>query len=114
MQLAENDVQGAGHTLAELVVRVPDLAEGQYNYACALARMGDHDGALEHLRSAAQLEPDLLKHAREDEDLKALRGDAKFEKLLTEPPPPAAQRTAPSSPPVDLNSNDPEEMPDGE
>src|SRR5205823_12397751 len=52
MQLAENQIHDAAGTLAELVVRAPDLAEGQYNYACALARMGDQKGALDHLKAA--------------------------------------------------------------
>ena len=81
MQLAENQVKDAAETLAELVVRAPDLAEGQYNYACALARLGDAPGALDHLRAALRLDGDLAAHARQDEDLKSLRGSAAFEQI---------------------------------
>jgi len=81
MQLAESQVREAAETLAELVVRAPDLAEGQYNYACALARLGDSQAALDHLRAAVRLDGDLAAHAREDEDLKSLRGSAAFEQL---------------------------------
>jgi predicted Zn-dependent protease len=81
MQLAENQVREAAETLAELVVRAPDLAEGQYNYACALARLGDAQSALDHLRAAVRLDGELAAHAREDEDLKSLRGSAAFEQL---------------------------------
>jgi hypothetical protein len=92
MQLAENQPQGAARTLAELIVRSPDLAEGQYNYACALARLGDAEGAVDHLRLAMQLDGGLVKHAQDDEDLKPLRGVEKFEQLLREPPKPVDAR----------------------
>ena len=82
MQLAQNQVKGAADTLAELVVRAPDLAEAQYNYACALARLGDERGAIDHLRAAIQLDGDLATHAGSDEDLKSLRGLAAFQALL--------------------------------
>jgi tetratricopeptide (TPR) repeat protein len=83
MQLAENQIRDAADTLAELVVRSPDLAEGQYNYACALARLGDAPGAIDHLRKAVQLDGDLVTQARGDDDLKSLRGQADFEKLVS-------------------------------
>jgi hypothetical protein len=81
MQLAENQVREAAETLAELVVRAPDLAEGQYNYACALARLGEAQSAIDHLRAALRLDGELAGHAREDEDFKSLRGSAAFEQL---------------------------------
>jgi tetratricopeptide (TPR) repeat protein len=82
MELAENHVKDAADTLAELVVRAPDLAEAQYNYACALARLGDQHGAIEHLRAAIQLDGDLAAHAGSDDDLKSLRGLEAFQTLL--------------------------------
>jgi hypothetical protein len=87
MQLAENQVRQAAETLAELVVRAPDLAEAQYNYACALARLGDAKGALDHLKAAVKLEGELAANARDDEDLKSLRGQPAFEQLLKAPSP---------------------------
>jgi tetratricopeptide (TPR) repeat protein len=81
MQLAEDQVKEAAETLAELVVRAPELAEGQYNYACALARLGDAKGALDHLRAAVRLDGELAAHARQDEDFKSLRGTDDFEQL---------------------------------
>jgi len=83
MQLAENQIKDAAETLAELVVRAPDLAEGQYNYACALARMGDAKGAIDHLRAAVRLDGELAAHARQDDDFKSLRGNVAFEQLTT-------------------------------
>lgn len=85
MQLAENQVKEAADTLAELVVRAPELAEGQYNYACALARMGDKSGALDHLRIAIRLDGDLAAHARTDEDLRSLREMPAFQTLVQLP-----------------------------
>ncbi len=82
MQLAQNQVKQAAQTLAELVVRAPELAEGQYNYACALARLGDASGALDHLKTAFQLDASLMAHAREDDDSALLRGRADFEQVL--------------------------------
>jgi hypothetical protein len=86
MQLAENHVKNAADTLSELVVRAPDLAEGHYNYACALARLGDLQGALDHLRAALRLEGELVEHARGDDDLKSLRDKPAFQQLLRSPP----------------------------
>jgi hypothetical protein len=86
MQLAENQVRDASETLAELVVRAPDLAEAQYNYACALARLGERKQALDHLRAAIKLDGDLAAHARDDEDLKSLRSTPEFQDLTHNPP----------------------------
>ena len=85
MQLAENHVKGAAETLAELVVRAPELAEGQYNYACALARLGESQAAIEHLRAAVRLDADMAVHAKDDEDLKSLREAPGFQEIVTPP-----------------------------
>jgi tetratricopeptide (TPR) repeat protein len=82
MQLSQDKLKDAAQTLSELVVRAPELAEGQYNYACALARLGDAPAAVEHLRAAIALEGNLAEHARGDEDLKSLRGQPGFEQAL--------------------------------
>jgi tetratricopeptide (TPR) repeat protein len=111
MQLAENQPKSAAVTLSELVVRAPDLAEGRYNYACALARLGDKDAALDHLRAAMRLDGDLVKHAKDDEDLKLLRGDRRFEKLLREPPPvvdPSARKRSEATPGIEPAEDDEE------
>jgi tetratricopeptide (TPR) repeat protein len=83
MELAQDKVKEAADTLAELVVRAPELAEAQYNYACALARLGDAQGAIDHLKAALKLDGELADHARADEDLKSLRGSALFQQLTT-------------------------------
>jgi tetratricopeptide (TPR) repeat protein len=91
MQLAQNQVKEAADTLAELVVRAPELAEAQYNYACALARLGDAQGALDHLKLAVGLDGDLVGNARDDDDLKSLRGSPRFQELLKSLPAGAAK-----------------------
>jgi tetratricopeptide (TPR) repeat protein len=60
-------------SLAELVDRFPDDAIARYNFACVLALSGDSDGAFGELKEALQRDPDLAAHAREDDDLLALR-----------------------------------------
>jgi quercetin dioxygenase-like cupin family protein len=44
-----------------------------YNLACAEARLGETDAALEHLAAAFEERPDLRELARGDEDLEAVR-----------------------------------------
>src|SRR5205807_1849267 len=80
--LERRDPGSALERFEALSKREPDLAEGQYNYACALARLGDKQGALDHLKAAVRLDGELVSHAREDDDLKSLRGSPGFEQLL--------------------------------
>ncbi len=87
MQLAGNHLQKAADTLAELIVRVPDLAEGQYNYACALARLGNSEGAIDHLQAALKLDAELAGHARDDDDFKSLHQVPAFQQLIANPSP---------------------------
>ena len=49
-----------------------------YNLACAEARLGETDAALEHLAAAVEERPDLRELAREDEDLASIRDDPRF------------------------------------
>jgi adenylate cyclase len=57
----------------------------RYNLACAMVRLDDTDGALEHLRAAFDLGGAPIVHwAREDSDLDTLRGDARFETIMSE------------------------------
>ena len=93
MELAEDRIHNALATLSELVVRNPELAEGQYNFACALARAGNPQAAIDHLRAAVKLDVDLAAHARDDDDFKTLRELPGFKELLIGPPaaqPPSA------------------------
>ncbi len=49
-----------------------------YALACAEAQDGARDEALEHLRTAVILMPDLRESAREDEDFDSIRDDPRF------------------------------------
>ena len=53
-----------------------------YNLACAEARLGETEAAFEHLRIALERRPQLADNAKDDPDLDALRGDARFDELL--------------------------------
>jgi hypothetical protein len=53
-----------------------------YNLACAEARLGETDTAVEHLRAALELRPGLTDLARGDTDLDALRDDPRFVELV--------------------------------
>ena len=59
-----------------------DDAALTYNLACAEARLGDPEPAIEHLRAALEQRPGLADLAREDTDLDALRADPRFDELL--------------------------------
>jgi tetratricopeptide (TPR) repeat protein len=62
--------------LAELeaaLERRPDHPAALYHVACAEALVGRDDDAIEHLRRALALRPELAEHAQADEDFVALR-----------------------------------------
>jgi tetratricopeptide (TPR) repeat protein len=57
----------------------PGAWQGHYNLACAEAKMGSLDAALEQLELAAEIDREAVaKWALEDEDLDAVRGDPRF------------------------------------
>jgi tetratricopeptide (TPR) repeat protein len=49
-----------------------------YNLACAEARLGETDAALEHIREAVQTEERYREYAQTDEDLAPIRDDERF------------------------------------
>jgi tetratricopeptide (TPR) repeat protein len=59
-------------------VERPENAGVLYNLACAEARLGRTDDALEHLLLATELEPRFLENAKDDSDLVSLRDDERF------------------------------------
>ncbi|MGC9325321.1 MAG: tetratricopeptide repeat protein [Desulfomonilia bacterium] len=59
-----------------------DYVEPVYNMACAYARMKKRDAALEALRTAAAMHPDVSLWANEDSDFASLTGDREFEAIL--------------------------------
>jgi predicted Zn-dependent protease len=56
----------------------PDDPPLLYTLACAEARDGARDEALEHLREAVIAMPSLRENAREDEDFDSIRDDPRF------------------------------------
>jgi tetratricopeptide (TPR) repeat protein len=72
------EYEAAKRMLDALVTDFPDAAGPLYNLACAEARLGERDAALEHLARAVELNPGFAGLARDDEDLASLRDDPRF------------------------------------
>lgn len=68
----------AKRILAEAHERDPDAAGLLYNLACAEARLGEREPALEHLARAVELAPRFAEFAQGDDDLASLRDDPRF------------------------------------
>jgi quercetin dioxygenase-like cupin family protein len=60
------------------LVETPDHAGTHYNLACAHARAGRSDVALEHLERAVELQESFAEFAPKDDDLASLREDPRF------------------------------------
>jgi quercetin dioxygenase-like cupin family protein len=56
----------------------PDHGGTHYNLACAHARAGRPDAAIDHLARAVELQPTFAEYAQTDEDLASLRDDPRF------------------------------------
>jgi mannose-6-phosphate isomerase-like protein (cupin superfamily) len=63
------------------LAETPDNAGMIYNLACAEARSGRPDDALEHLARALEFRPELLKSMQHDPDLEPIRDDPRFPRL---------------------------------
>jgi len=61
-----------------------DKATLHYNLACAEARLGETDAALQHLAAAVRERPALAADAHIDADLEAIRNDPRFDALIPE------------------------------
>ena len=59
--------------LTDALERRPDHPGALYHVACAEALAGRADDAVEHLRRALEVRPELAEHARADEDFASLR-----------------------------------------
>ncbi len=77
---------GEEHTAEKLVRGVlkesPDHDLALYLLAAVRARLGDSDGALDLLRKAVRVSPDISAQARHDADFEPLRRFAEFQQLL--------------------------------
>jgi tetratricopeptide (TPR) repeat protein len=68
----------AKERLVTAVERFPESGTLLYNLACAEARLGEPDAAIEHLSRAVALEARFAEFAQTDEDLEAIRDDPRF------------------------------------
>jgi tetratricopeptide (TPR) repeat protein len=75
-------LQKAAEVLQEAIRRFPDQAVLHYDLACYLALLGRKEEALKELEIALQCDPNLKALAQKDDDLRSLRGDPRFEKLV--------------------------------
>jgi tetratricopeptide (TPR) repeat protein len=61
------------------IEKYPDAWQGYYNLACAEARLGDREAALQNLERAAEIDRDVVtKYAPDDEDFASLKDDPEF------------------------------------
>ena len=61
------------------IKRYPDAWQGYYNLACAEARLGNRDAALQNLRRAAEIDSGVVtKYAPDDQDFVSLMDDPEF------------------------------------
>jgi hypothetical protein len=73
------DPAAAADLMADEAAARPDQAGALYNAACFEALAGRREAALEHLRAAAEIEPDTIRGwAANDSDLDSLRDDPAF------------------------------------
>lgn len=76
------DYQGAAELALRLANLIPDRPEGHYNYACALARLHRDDEALVALEAAIDHGWRDLDHLKLDPDLRGLRNEEGFLRLI--------------------------------
>ena len=74
----EGDYTGAKQVLLDALERRPGEAVFLYNLACAEARLGERDAAIEHLLASAAKEERFAGAAQTDEDLESIRDDPRF------------------------------------
>jgi tetratricopeptide (TPR) repeat protein len=72
------DWEGAYDFAAQGLPDHPAHPSLEYNLACFAAMAGHRERALEHLRKAVELKPDVLEWAADDSDLDPVRDDPAF------------------------------------
>jgi uncharacterized Ntn-hydrolase superfamily protein len=78
----KGNIKKAAEILKAAVQRYPDQAVLHYDLACYLALLGEKEDALKALERALHLDAGLKELAKKDNDLKPLRSDPRFEKLV--------------------------------
>ena len=76
------DWDGAVEVLERHLSETPDNGATHYNLACAHARAGRSDVALDHLTRAVELEDRFAEYAVADDDLVSLREDPRFPQTI--------------------------------
>lgn len=90
--LSKRDYATSERLLLVALKQVPHDATSHYNLACALAQLGKTDAAFKSLNQSIQFGFRNRKHIEDDEDLKSLRDDDRFSKLLKDAEEPAPPR----------------------
>jgi mannose-6-phosphate isomerase-like protein (cupin superfamily) len=84
--LARGDEQGARREFTAGIEAYPDAWQGYYNLACAEARIGNRESALENLARAAEIDASVVqRYAADDEDFASLKDDPEFLQLTRKP-----------------------------
>jgi tetratricopeptide (TPR) repeat protein len=81
---ANKQFEDAESELREVGAPAPQLGAATYNLACARVNQGRQHDAIDLLRKAFEMRPQLRDLAPTDVDLEPLRGDPRFQELLTE------------------------------
>lgn len=85
-KLAQGDEQGARAEFEAGLEAHPGEWQGHFNLACAEAKLGSVDAALEQLEIAAEIDREAVaKWALEDEDLTSLRDNPRFLAITGQP-----------------------------
>lgn len=79
---ARDQIEEAKEMVTAALDRFENRAALLYNLACAEARLGEIEPALGHLEEALAVRASLSDLARDDSDLDALRGEARFDQLV--------------------------------
>ncbi len=79
---ASGDYAEGADRAQELLAGNPSHGAPYYNTACFESRAGRTDAALDHLRRAIELSPELAALARDDDDLAALRERPAFAEIV--------------------------------
>lgn len=79
--LDAGDAASAKEVLLGALDQYGDVGFVLYNLACAETQLGEVDAALDHLRDAIRAEPSLAQSVKDDDDLKLLRTDPRFDEL---------------------------------
>jgi hypothetical protein len=85
IELNRGDYVAAQELFERALKREPSAAHIHYGLAATRSRLGSIDSALESLRRALEIQPNLRIRAQHDQDLTALRNDPEFERLVFAP-----------------------------